>query len=68
MVIKRFIIVKHSVVKIPNFIINHESQTVKLNCDNDYIKNKYGNKLRLLFTDTESLVYKIKTENVFETH
>ena len=55
-------------MKIPNFIMNHESQTVKLNCDNDYIKNKYGNKLRLLFTDTESLVYKIKTENVFETH
>ena len=66
LVIKRFIIVKNSVVKIPNFIMNHESQTVKLNCDNDYIKNKYGNKLRLLFTDTESLVYKIKTENVFE--
>ena len=27
----------------------------------DYIKNKYGNNSRLLFTDTESLMYEIKT-------
>ena len=32
----------------------------------DYIKNKYDNKLKLLFTDTNSLMYEIKTENVFE--
>ena len=32
----------------------------------DYIKNKYGNKLRSLFTDTNSLVYEIETENVYD--
>ena len=32
----------------------------------NYIKNKYGNKLKLLFTDTYSLIYEIKTENVYE--
>ena len=30
----------------------------------DYIKNKYGNKL--LFTDTDSVMYEIKTEDVYE--
>ena len=32
----------------------------------DYIKNKYDNKSKLLFTDTDSLMYEIKTENVYE--
>ena len=31
----------------------------------DYI-NKYGHKSRLLFTDTDSLMSKIITENVYE--
>ena len=31
----------------------------------DYIKNKYGNNARLLFTDTDSLIYEIKTEDVY---
>ena len=31
----------------------------------DYIKNKYDNKSRLLFTDTKSLMYEIKTEDVY---
>ena len=29
----------------------------------DYIDNKYGNSSRLLFTDTDRLLYKIKTED-----
>ena len=32
----------------------------------DYSKNKYGNNSRLLFTDTESLMYEIKTEGVYK--
>ena len=31
----------------------------------DYIKNKYGNKSRLLFEDTDRLVYEIEPENVY---
>ena len=33
---------------------------------NDYIKNKYDRKSKLLFTDTDSLMYDIKTEDVYE--
>ena len=32
----------------------------------DYIKNKYSNNSRLLFKDTHSLMYEIKTKNVHE--
>ena len=32
----------------------------------DYIKNKYGNNSRLLFKDTDSLMYEIKTKDVYE--
>ena len=32
----------------------------------DYIRNKYGNNSKLLLTDTASLMYKIKTEDVHE--
>ena len=32
----------------------------------DYIKNKYGNNSRLLFTDTDCLMYEIKTEDVYK--
>ena len=31
----------------------------------DYIKIKYDNKSNLLFTDTDSLMYEIKTEDVY---
>ena len=32
----------------------------------DYVKNKYGNNSRLLFGDTDCLMYEIKTEHVYE--
>ena len=32
----------------------------------DYIKNKYDKKSKLLFIDTDSLMYEIKTEDVYE--
>ena len=32
----------------------------------DYIKNKYSNYSRLLFIDTDSLMYEIKTEDFYE--
>ena len=31
-----------------------------------YIKNKYGSNSRLLFTDSDSLIYEIKREDVYE--
>lgn len=32
----------------------------------DYVKKKYGNNERLLFSDTDSLTYVIKTEYVYK--
>ena len=32
----------------------------------DYIKNKYDNKSKILFTDTDNLMYEIKTKYVYE--
>ena len=32
----------------------------------DYIKNKYGNNSRLFYRDTDSIMYEIKTEDVYK--
>ena len=42
------------------------SKVLMYEFDYDYIKNKYGNKSKLLFTDTNSLMYENKTEDVYE--
>ena len=41
-------------------------KVLKCNVHYDYIKNKYGSSSRLLFTDTDILIYEIKTENVYK--
>ena len=32
----------------------------------DYINNKYGNNSKLSLTDTDSLMHKIKTEDIYD--
>ena len=32
----------------------------------DYIKPKYGDKVQLLMTDTDSLIYEIKTDDYYK--
>ena len=42
------------------------SKVLMYELHDDYIKSKYGNKSRLLITDTDSLMYEIKIEDVYE--
>ena len=42
------------------------SKIIMFNFHYNYIKSKYGNKAKLLFTDTDSLMYEIETEDFYK--
>ena len=42
------------------------SKTLMYNFHYEYIKRIYGNKAKLLFTDTDSLTYEIETEDAYK--
>ena len=46
--------------------ISEQSKVLMHDVHCDYIKTKYDNKSELLFTDTDSLMYEIKTEDAYE--
>ena len=46
--------------------ILHLSKVLMYEFHYDYIKNKYGNNSKLLFTDTDSLMSEIQTEDVYK--
>ena len=63
---------KHKITLTPNkpayvgiFILDL-SKVLTYGFHYDYIKNKYCNNSKLIFTDTDNLIYEIKPEDVYE--
>ena len=50
----------------PGMCILESSKVLMYEFHYDYIKNKYDNKSKLLFIDTDSLMYEIKPEDLYE--
>ena len=42
------------------------SKTLMYDFHNNYIKKKYGDRAKLLFTETDSLTYEIEAEDVYQ--
>ena len=50
----------------PGMCVLELSEVIMYRFPYNYIKNKYDNKSKLLFIDTDSLMYEIKTEDVYK--